>query len=523
MNACERRRVAGRAVAPDAAGMTRALVVTILVACGDHGATLDAQPDAAGVPAVTPGCQYIKQPSATPFASPDDFGPIVPGTLAGWDPSGRWFLTGTQVGSVSSFNFSTRASDGALILDRTSPVTSHDDDAIFQTATVTSSGQPYTVSIRVANRAPDGTLRADRAVCDGGQCHVCTAVMIRATHTVTDGAVEGEGDGLALLGQLNDPTWGAGYTFNVRVVGTTAYLIRQDGLHVIDATDPAHPVELGRYKKTGMGYSNDVKLVQTASKRYAIIADLPVDVVDVTDGAHPTLAAQISEDAHTLAVETRDGKQYAYFGNYDATCPIYDVTDPSQPHKLGSFTTTGSLVHDLSLDNGIAYLNAWDAGFYVVDYTTPSAPAQVGRWPNTPTMTSHSNWTTMAGGRHIALHGEEAYAAHLDIVDVNPASPDFMHSFATWKTRDYVSIHNLMAFGQKAYFTYYQDGVRVLDLSDPGNPRQIGYYNTWDPQADYTSSGFFEGAVGLDVDLANHLVYVADSPRGLLILRDTTP
>jgi hypothetical protein len=79
-----------------------------------------------------------------------------------------------------------------------------------------------------------------------------------------------------------------------------------------------------------------------------------------------------------------------------------------------------------------------------------------------------------------------------------------------------------MAFGTRAYLTHYQDGVRILDVADPANPRQIAYYNTWDPQADYATSAFFEGAVGLDVDRARGLVFVADSPRGLLILGDDT-
>jgi hypothetical protein len=345
-------------------------------------------------------------------------------------------------------------------------------------------------------------------------CHVCSAKLVRATHNGS----EGEGDHLALLGQLNDPNWGPGYTFNVRVVGTIAYLIRQDGLHIIDTADPTHPVQLGLYRRSGLGYSNDVKLVQAGSKRYAIIADYPVDVVDVTNSAAPVLATQIPEQAHTLAVESRGGKTYAYFGNYDANCPIYDVTEPAHATKLGSFHTTGTLVHDLSIDAGIAYLNAWDAGFLAVDYTDPAHPHLLGSWAPTPTQTSHSNWTTTAGGRHVALHGEEAYGAHLTMVDLATFQP-----FAEWKTRDWISIHNIMAFGTKAYFTYYQDGVRVLDVSDPGHPAQIGYYNTWDPQADYTTSGFFEGAVGLDVDLSRHLVFVADSPRGLLILQDTTP
>jgi hypothetical protein len=97
-----------------------------------------------------------------------------------------------------------------------------------------------------------------------------------------------------------------------------------------------------------------------------------------------------------------------------------------------------------------------------------------------------------------------------------------MQPIGTYKTRDWISIHNIMAFGTKSYFTYYQDGVRVLDVADPTQPKLIGYYNTWDPQADYASSLFFDGAVGLDVDLDRKLIFVADT-RGLIILHDDTP
>jgi hypothetical protein len=85
--------------------------------------------------------------------------------------------------------------------------------------------------------------------------------------------------------------------------------------------------------------------------------------------------------------------------------------------------------------------------------------------------------------------------------------------------RPQVSIHNIMAFGEKAYAAHYQDGVRLFDLSDPTRPRVQAYFNTWD--AETAAGGIFEGAVGLDVDLAAGLIYVADTPRGLLILRET--
>jgi hypothetical protein len=491
--------------------------IAALAACGDRATVApDAAPPDAAVAEVVPECHDVPF-DGTQFMTGADFGPSTPGTLAGWDPEGRWFLTGVGVAGTSSYHLARQGS--AVIVDRDvlHPGTI-DDDEIFQRGVVDSNGRTYTIAKRVSDLHPDGSLKAERARCLDNSCTVCTARMIRATYHGS----EGVSDHLSLVGELADPAW-TGYTFNVRVAGTLAYLIRIDGLHIIETADPAHPVELGHYQRTGPGYSNDVKIVEANGKRYAVIADYPVDVVDVTDPAAPMLVAHIAEEAHTVFTEARGGKLYAYFGNYDASCPVFDITNPAAPVRLSRFRTTGSLVHDLSVENGIAYLNAWDAGMFAVDFTDPTMPHSLGRWPATPTHTSHSNWTTTVAGRHIALHGEENYGAHLDVVDVDPASATFMQPFGSYKTRDWISIHNIMAFGDRGYVTHYQDGVRILDLADPTTPRLVAYYNTWDPQGPTTTSAFFEGAVGLDVDLARKLIFVADSPRGLLILHDDTP
>lgn len=461
------------------------------------------------------GCRMTTG-GADAFDQPGDFGAATPGSLASWNPDGRWFMTGSRVpGGTSSVHFEKTAT--GVIVDRDQrEIAMLDDTALFHRQAFSDGSTSYVFATRVSELAADGTLHFDRALCDGGECRVCSAVLVRATY-----ADPQQADKLALLSEFRGASWQDGYTFNVRVAGTLAYLIRQDGLHIIETVDPANPVELGAYKRNGDGYSNDVKLVEANGKRYAIIADFPVDIVDVTNPALPTFVTNIPEEAHTLAVETRDGQTWAYFGNYNATSAVYNVTNPAQPVKLGAYQSGGALVHDLSVSGGIAYLNSWDAGMEAVDFTTPGVPKLLGTFPS-PTNSSHSSWPLMAGGRPIVLSGDESYGAHLDVVDNDPASATYMQSLAKYKTRDHVSIHNIMAVGQKAYFTYYQDGVRVLDLSNPTQPVLAGYFNTWDPQADYTTSAFFESALGLDVDPVRKLVFVADSPRGLLILRDDT-
>lgn len=489
-------------------------VVVVVAACGDSPTqeVPDAPVDAAP-PAFQPRCFEHAQGGAA-YTTAADFGPLTPGSLAGWDPEGRWFFTGTHVGDFSSVLLARRG-DRVVIDGNPQLLATLDADALFRYV----EGPQYSSrSLRISDLQPDGSLRVDRAVCNGQACQVCAARLERAAYN----AGEGESSNLTLLGELRGADWDNGFTFNVRVMGTLAYVIRTDGLKIIDTADPANPVEVGHWRRSGNGYSNDVKIVDTGAKRYAVIADSPVDVVDVTDPTSPTLVAEIQEDAHTVFVEERGGHRYAYFGNYNGKAPVYDITDPAAPVRLVRYEFGASLLHDLMIDDGVAYLNAWERGFVVVDFTTPSAPVVVGDWPFTPTRTSHSSWVTTAGGRKIALHGEEAYGAHLDIVDVDPASATFMQSIGTYKTRDHISIHNVMARGDRAYFTYYQDGVRVLDLSDPTAPRLLGYYNTWDPQNTDSLGDFFEGAVGLDLDPARDLIFVADTPRGLLILRDDT-
>lgn len=483
----------------------RRFALVLLVACGsDDASPLTNLPD---------NCFEIA--GKTSFAL-RDFEPAAPGSLAGWNPDGRWTTTAPlPYGGELAIHF--QRNGNRVTVNRGQ----YDEGTIDDTTLLFAPPFPDQPPSRISNLQPDGSLRLETPLCFGGACTMCTNTLVRAAPP----AGEAEGSGLTLVGQYSDPAWTSHTSLNVRVAGTLAYLIRRDALSIIDTTDPARPVEVGQYRRVGTPFvnGNDVKLIEVAGRRYALIASSPVDIVDVTDPAATVLVAQIPVSTHTLFTETRNGATLVYLGANASTCDVYDVTNPLAPRRVSRYDTQASIVHDLSVVDGIAYLNAWERGFFAVDFTNLAAPKLLGRWGPTPIGSSHSNWTTVVNGKRVALHGEEGFGAHLHMVDVEPGSPTFMQPIGEWETRPWVSIHNIMAFGNKGYFTYYQDGVRVVDVAAPAQPKLIGYYNTWDGQAAYASNAFFEGALGLDVDQARKLVFVADTPRGLLILRDATP
>ena len=311
--------------------------------------------------------------------------------------------------------------------------------------------------------------------------------------------------------------------FNVVVDGTHAYVVGPFGLDVIDVSDPRTPEPVGYYP----GGFNDVRVVRGGNGQLvAFVA--PIDgeetlAIDVTDPANPTLVHTIMEYSHSLQVQTVGPATFLYLANYSDRVPRFDVTNPATPVRVDEFIVPGDTpagVHDLTVDGGRIYANYTDGGFVAFDANALGAGIEVGR---IETSYSHASAIgTLSNGRRIVLHGDEGMTgsaedggAFLRIVEGDPASPNYMTELARYRTRKEVGIHNIELRGDRAFIAYYQDGVRVLDLSTPEQPREVAHFNTWQPAT--APGGPFEGAIG--IRLAGDLVYVADTERGLMILR----
>lgn len=381
-----------------------------------------------------------------------------------------------------------------------------------------------------------GTITGDFQYCIGEDCYPASVTGRKLE--VLDEPVAA---GMTLISEYGGPDTGewrqeGAITMNVRVHDNLAYLARDnDGLRIVDLTNPATPIERGHLAVMypAEEYYNDVKIVQGADARvFALMASnvRGVVVIDVTNPDAPVEvtsfpgAADAPDDVpsvHTLFVEgTRAYLAYTY----DSSLRIYDVSEPTQPMPLGRWAhpdlgTEGGYLHDLYVKDGRAYLNYWNLGMVIVDtLADPQNPTFVGAYVDYGERTSHSSWVTTVGEQEIAVHGDEQYNAHVRIVDVDDASATFLDTLGSYQTRPEVSVHNILAHQDLAYVTYYQDGLRVLNLQDPGNPVEIAHYQTWPGFGPDHGFGFFEGAIGIDLDPVTGMIYLVDTHRGLFVL-----
>lgn len=511
-------------------------------ACGgDGGSAVDAGNVIAdaGADATPPG----------PYDSPEDFDRarcVTPPALDGVDLTGVWHMDmslpgyGKLAGVFRLFD-DEQPYRARLFGAPQNWVRATVTDVFMRRAWTSAEGYARVHALDLCRINDDGSLSGQFVTCRDGDC---TEGPIDAYRV--DDVTEPTSVNMTLIAEYAGgatpwPTDSA-ITANVRVKDNRAYLVRfGDGLRIVDVSTPAAPADLGHspVAVAGSEIYNDVKLVEDQSgTTFALVAsDVRGAVaIDVSNPANPVEVSTFPQPplgenrvkVHTIFVEgTR-----AYLANTgDGGIEIWDVADPRSPQKLGQYIApgaalAGAFVHDLFVENNIAYLNYWRLGMVILDASDPASPVVLGTFDSYDRRKSHSNWVTTAGGRKISVHGDEDFDAHVRIVDVDPNSVAFVNEIGSFQTRKQVSVHNIMAVGELAFVTYYQDGFRVLDLSDPTQPTEIAHYRTW-PGSSGLAPGygdnFFEGAIGVEYDAVSGLIYVADTHRGLFILHLDAP
>ncbi|WP_224240653.1 LVIVD repeat-containing protein [Hyalangium gracile] len=333
---------------------------------------------------------------------------------------------------------------------------------------------------------------------------------------------EQESEGISLV---SESFVSLGLPVDIYVAKGHAYVVsvnsggRTGGLSVFDVADPAHPVFRRTVTMPGDSYWNGVWA--RGDGLYVASATRGVLLFDISNPAEPAFLRSLPEDAinvHTVFVEA--DRLYAMSPDPHSETLLFDVSEPLRPVLLGRFTAPGGgtagYPHDAFAYQGRLYINHWDLGFLIVDVNTLFDMRQVGRYVYA-NQTSHANAVGTFDGRTIAFEGGEGYDAHLRVLDVT--DPQAVVKLGEWRLRAQSSIHNMVLVDTRLYISHYQEGVRVLDVSTPSEPRQLAYFNTFRETDPHRGYSFYEGAIGMRVP-GDGYVYVVDTSRGLLVFRE---
>jgi choice-of-anchor B domain-containing protein len=293
-----------------------------------------------------------------------------------------------------------------------------------------------------------------------------------------------------------------------------AILGTQNGTSIIDVTNPALPLEVAfiagpasawREMKTHAGYGY---IVTEGSGGGMLIVDLEANPPDSV-----TTYKVNFDTAHTIAIT--DGVAYIMGARNMGTqvgTRIVSLANPTSPVELGSIPAP--YIHDAVVRNDTMWASAINNDYQaVINVTNKAAPVVVTTW-TWPGCNAHSCDLT-TDGRYI-LTTDEVTGGDLHIFDITDLGD--IRQVATYTANPAAIIHNVHIRGDLAFISYYTEGLRILDITNPEAPVEVGYYDTF-PGA----SGGFNGAWGAFPYTPSERIYISDIQSGLFVVNFALP
>jgi len=152
--------------------------------------------------------------------------------------------------------------------------------------------------------------------------------------------------------------------------------------------------------------------------------------------------------------------------------------DPENPVLRGKWNTR--YVHDCRVLRDTIYaMNIYDGNVTVIDARNKDSLKTISQWLNSPNPSPHNSAISSDRGFLFATDEVGALPRLLKVWNIEDLSS--VTQVATWQPTNITTsiVHNVEIYGDTAVIAHYTAGVRVLDVSNPAVPVEIGWYDTY--------------------------------------------
>ncbi len=324
-----------------------------------------------------------------------------------------------------------------------------------------------------------------------------------------------------------------------------------------DVTDPGN-IQLTDSIQVDARTVNDVKV--SPDGRYGVLTREGasdrrngVVIMDLSDPAHPTVAAEYTEGLTGGVHNTFPTDDYLFALSAGEKYVILDMSDIYDPQYVSEYRHPNARIHDIWVKDGIAYSAQWDAGVVAVDVGhggwggSIEEPVFINNY-EVPGGRTHEviPYYQEETGRLLLFAGDEiigrsgyaleggndrmpydperpgsgtprSTAGYMHIIDFT--DPEKPQKIARFHVPDY-GTHNAWIEDDILYQAYYEGGLRVVDVSGEdlmGNlynqGREIAVFKPYDP------IGFQRNAPMVwSAQLHKGYIFLSDANSGLWAL-----
>ncbi len=254
----------------------------------------------------------------------------------------------------------------------------------------------------------------------------------------------------------------AGYVFAPEV---------PEGLHVVDARDPAHPLEIALLES-----ENEMHDVAVLGD-YAFVTSSAVGVnelqiISIENPSNPVVVGTFAVPCWRISIIGT----YAFVTGGTALS-IIDLSIPTAPVIVSSYDPPGdywgSFLQDIEVVEDYAYIACNDSGVHIVDLSDIANPALVSVYRTDHRATSVS----VSGDRMYVVDSPPGNWGGIDVVNISdPTSPALISEFVP-SDIDFTDIQAQGDYLVAA--TKSLHGMRIYNVSDPQTFHELGWHNLY--------------------------------------------
>lgn len=324
-------------------------------------------------------------------------------------------------------------------------------------------------------------------------------------------------------GTFND-LWGYvdGNDREYAIMGSASYI------HFFDVTDPTDPVLIDQFEGGAQTVWRDFKTYANRAYASSDNSGEGIHIFDLSDLPNSvTKTNQVTDffgSAHNIFIDEPNGRLYAVGVNGGVDIVVLDIaTDPDDPALLASIPLPNAgYIHDIYVRDNIAYASHGYGGLFIWDFTNPTDPQYIASFASDNEGYNHSSWVT-ENGETLIFAEEVPTGLPMVTVDIRdmandniiPYNQEVQFPLLGPEYTDNTP-HNPYIIGDYVYTSYYEDGVQIIDISDPTNPTLAGYYDTYPSNTEYNG---YAGCWGVYPFLPSGNIIASDMSNGLFVLQ----
>ena len=307
---------------------------------------------------------------------------------------------------------------------------------------------------------------------------------------------------LANLNQhITTDTYSGCWGYTAPDSGEYAILGTHLGTAFIDITDNSNIHEVDFAPTPVSGNGNHWREI-TVYSHYAYVvseqANCGIEIFDLQylpDSVH--LVRRFVPAGHTTTHTISQSGPYLFLNGCNTAfgngLTVLDLTlNPELPIKRGALNT--HYVHDARIVRDTIWAACLSNGIRIINAVNKDSLKFINSFLTPPHLTTH-NCALTKDGKYILTSDETSTptAGTLKIFDVqNLNSITFVRD---WRPTNITTsqVHNIEIYGDTAVIAHRSAGIRVLDISNPTNPVEIAWYDTY-PQ---NNNNDFIGAWGI--------------------------